>query len=205
MSHTIENMHLDGGCLCLNFVNTVHSRKELPVDDYLHSYEDIIRWTKRTGILTPKQQQHLLAYASSFPGKARYAFKKSIETRELLFELFYYLTQGKKPSPTVMESFNKLLAAAMPHLYLKPSEDGMQLAWKAERDPLLLPLWMVLKSAYDVLLNESFDRIKGCPACLWLFLDKTKNNKRRWCNSLTCGSIDKATRYYYRKKKEKQG
>jgi predicted RNA-binding Zn ribbon-like protein len=204
MIKDIETMNLDGGCLCLDFINTVHSRMETPVNDYLHSYQDVIRFANHTGILSQKQQQHLLDYAAKHPGKARYAFKKIKTVREELYALFRPITEDKKPAAGIIDHFNKLLSAALSHLHIKPSAGKMQLAWKEEKDPLLLPLWMVIKSAYDVLLNEPPDRIKACPACLWLFLDKTKNNKRRWCNSLSCGSIDKASRYYYRKKEERQ-
>jgi predicted RNA-binding Zn ribbon-like protein len=51
-----------------------------------------------------------------------------------------------------------------------------------------------------LLTTASYVKIKECPSCGWLFLDKSKNGKRRWCNMLTCGSNDKATRYYHRKK-----
>lgn len=204
MVKDIESMNLDGGCLCLDFVNTVHSRIEIPLRDYLHSYEDMVKFADHTGILSKKQQQYLLAYAAKYPGKAKYAYRKIKKAREELFNLFYRITEGKRPTAGMLDYFNKLLSVALSHLYIKPSDGNkMQLAWKEEKDLLLLPLWMVIKSAYDVLLNEPTERIKACPACLWLFLDKTKNNKRRWCNSLSCGSIDKASRYYYRKKEEK--
>lgn len=46
-------------------------------------------------------------------------------------------------------------------------------------------------------------RIKLCPAedCGWLFLDETKNARRRWCAMETCGNRAKARRNYARSKK----
>lgn len=200
MKHDIENMHLDGGRLCLDFINTVHSRAKPTIDDYLYSYADIMRWTKRTAILSNKQQHHLQAYADQHPAKAKQAFKKMIACREELYRLFRSLADGRRPEDEVVNSFNQFLPDALSHLRIMPQANVMQLVWTEGKDPLLLPLRMVIKSAYDVLINEPEERIKACPSCFWLFLDKTKNNKRRWCNSLACGSIDKATRYYYRKK-----
>lgn len=204
MKKTIETMDLDGGCTCLNFINTVHSRTEEPMDDYLYCYEDVIRWTRRTGILSRGQQQQLFTYATQYPGKAKNAFKKIITAREELYSLFYAITCGKKPATASMDYFNKLLPDALSHLSIIPAKEGMDLKWNEGSDLLLLPLWKVIKSAYDILLEEPLERIKACPGCLWLFLDLTKNNKRRWCNSLACGSIDKAMRYYYKKKEEKE-
>ena len=46
-------------------------------------------------------------------------------------------------------------------------------------------------------------RIKRCPAegCGWLFLDETKNARRRWCAMETCGNRAKARRNYARSKR----
>lgn len=202
METTIDTMHLDGGYLCLDFINTVHSRTETPIRDYLLTYEDVLRWTNRTGILSKKEQKYLSDYAADHPDRAKKAFKKIINAREALFTLFGAIAEDRKPAIDSIEIFNRLLTKALVHVKLVPAKDKMQVVWEQGSDPLMLPLWMAVKSAYDILIEEPQDRIKACPSCYWLFLDKTKNNKRRWCNSLTCGSIDKASRYYYRKKKE---
>lgn len=204
MKKTVATMHLDGGCLCLNFTNTIHSRTETPISDYLNSYEDMIIFADRTKILSKKQQETLRRYAAKYPDKAAKAFKKIKRVREELFVLFAALAGDKKPSEQAISRFNKTWPEAFSHLAVHYRSGMMQLSWKEEQDSLLLPLWMCIKSAYDLLFEVSADRIKACPACLWLFVDKTKNNKRRWCNSLTCGSVDKASRYYHRKKQQRQ-
>jgi predicted RNA-binding Zn ribbon-like protein len=40
-------------------------------------------------------------------------------------------------------------------------------------------------------------RIKVCanPGCRWAFHDRTRGNRRRWCNDLTCGNRDKVRRF----------
>ena len=45
-------------------------------------------------------------------------------------------------------------------------------------------------------------RICGSEECDWLFLDKTKNHRRRWCDMKTCGNRVKARRHYERVKGE---
>jgi len=202
MEKNIKNMSFDGGCLCLDFVNTVYSRKESPMNDYLRSYEDVIHFGQRTEILSPKKKRHLLDYTANHPEEEKDAFHKIKIAREELYQFFYNITEGESPTPAMMDHFNKLLPSALSHLRMKNSNGKIQLAWEEQNDPLLLPLWKVIKSAHDILLTESPKRIKSCPRCLWLFLDETKNNGRKWCNSIICGSRDKALRYYYRKKEE---
>jgi plasmid stabilization system protein ParE len=38
--------------------------------------------------------------------------------------------------------------------------------------------------------------------CAWLFLDSTKNHRRRWCEMKTCGNRAKPKRYYQRQQRE---
>jgi predicted RNA-binding Zn ribbon-like protein len=63
------------------------------------------------------------------------------------------------------------------------------------------PLWVIYKDAFDIITTSPVNRIKECRSCGWLFLDKSKNNSRTWCNMQSCGSIEKSRRYYYNTKK----
>jgi predicted RNA-binding Zn ribbon-like protein len=52
-----------------------------------------------------------------------------------------------------------------------------------------------------VTLNEP-ERLKICPNCQWLFLDRSRNRSRTWCDMTVCGNRAKANRHYRRQKKE---
>ncbi|MGE0279443.1 MAG: CGNR zinc finger domain-containing protein [Rhizobiaceae bacterium] len=49
------------------------------------------------------------------------------------------------------------------------------------------------------LLSE-VDRIRICQNCRWLFLDRSKNGSRRWCDMAVCGNRQKAKRHYHRRR-----
>lgn len=64
-------------------------------------------------------------------------------------------------------------------------------------------LQMIAVSALSLLADpREAGRIKTCPGpnCGWLFLDETKNARRRWCSMETCGNRAKARRSYERSK-----
>lgn len=46
------------------------------------------------------------------------------------------------------------------------------------------------------------DRMKICGNCGWLFLDRSKNRSRSWCDMAVCGNRAKASRHYRRKRQE---
>lgn len=61
---------------------------------------------------------------------------------------------------------------------------------------------LIALSAAAVLTDfRDAPRIKVCPGknCGWLFLDETKNGRRRWCTMETCGNRAKARRSYERR------
>lgn len=63
-------------------------------------------------------------------------------------------------------------------------------------------LWPITLSAADVLLSPDLHQLQECPGpgCGWLFLDTSKNHKRRWCTMEGCGNRAKARSQYQRKR-----
>ncbi|WP_439871629.1 CGNR zinc finger domain-containing protein [Rhizobium leguminosarum] len=45
-------------------------------------------------------------------------------------------------------------------------------------------------------------RMKICGNCGWLFIDRSRNRSRIWCDMAVCGNRAKANRHYRRKKEE---
>lgn len=67
------------------------------------------------------------------------------------------------------------------------------------RQPIL---GLIAVSALAILSDRrELSRVKKCPGpnCGWLFLDETKNARRKWCIMETCGNRAKAARNYAKK------
>lgn len=66
-----------------------------------------------------------------------------------------------------------------------------------------LPALSLIAASAVALIGDprELKRIKLCPGndCGWLFLDETKNGRRKWCMMETCGNRAKASRNYSRK------
>lgn len=60
-------------------------------------------------------------------------------------------------------------------------------------------------TAHSALRLATFDqpeRLKICPNCQWLFLDRSRNRSRAWCDMAVCGNRVKASRHYHRHREE---
>ena len=55
-------------------------------------------------------------------------------------------------------------------------------------------------SALSLLSSANLKRLKICPNCNWLFLDKSRNLSRLWCDMTVCGNRAKARHHYRRQK-----
>uniref|UniRef100_A0A7C1T0P3 Zinc finger CGNR domain-containing protein n=1 Tax=Agrobacterium albertimagni TaxID=147266 RepID=A0A7C1T0P3_9HYPH len=58
------------------------------------------------------------------------------------------------------------------------------------------------RSALGLICEPQPERMKICGNCGWLFIDRSKNRSRTWCDMAVCGNRVKANRHYHRKKKE---
>ena len=55
--------------------------------------------------------------------------------------------------------------------------------------------------AVDAILKLPKDRIRSCPRCGWLFFDRSKGGRRKWCDMKACGNREKVARHYHSHKR----
>ena len=191
---TLETLEIVGGALCLDFVNTINSRRN-PEYDYITSYSDLVNWGVKIGILSTLQAGRLQKQARQDGETSERAFKKAREFRELLYRLFPSLARGGEPKKDDMALFNIFYGEAISHSRLVRTDTYFNHDWQVDQTHDAI-LWPVAYSAGQILLSKELAQIKECPGCGWLFLDTSKNQSRRWCSMNTCGARDKMRRYH---------
>ena len=60
------------------------------------------------------------------------------------------------------------------------------------------------RSALLLLSRPEPERLKICPNCQWLFLDRSRNRSRAWCDMAVCGNRAKASRHYRRNREDQR-
>lgn len=196
----IDNMRLDGGSLCLDFVNTIPDRMDGTNRDHLKDFNDLLYWAKKAGVVEAGVYNALEDLAGSNERKAKDFFHESISLRTLIYSIFHPVTQGKKIKPADLDAFNKIGSRYFKFLEVRPVKGNFTEHWNLGNDDFLNITAPIVKSVRDLLLLNRTEKIKECSNCGWLFLDTTKNGKRRWCSMEDCGSNVKAREYYHRHK-----
>lgn len=198
---TIKTLELDGGTLCLNFVNSVKNRFEKPVYEFLVAPDDWILWSHRTQICDELSKQKLSKYVSENSEKAIKELNRIIKVREVLYGIFRNIAQKKSPLTEDIRIFNYELSFSFGFLNIGISDNLETISiWNYKETDLLYSLLPIMKSAYELLTTDLKEHIKECPNCGWLYLDKSKNNSRIWCNMKTCGNTMKIKKYYEKNK-----
>ncbi|MBK8969516.1 MAG: CGNR zinc finger domain-containing protein [Saprospiraceae bacterium] len=192
MENPIATLALDGGWLCLDFINTVSARTPGLGTEYLNNWDDLRAWVRHVGLFSENEWQRWQALPESNIEEVR-AF------REALYVLFEHLSRKGTLHPKHLDAFNGLLHEVYPHTQLCLTDNGLRRGVSEAPHPEK-PLWLIALSAEALLLSDRLTRVKSCGNCGWLFLDTSKNGTRRWCNMQTCGSQMKAKAYYHRKK-----
>lgn len=200
---SIATLTLDGGILCFHFINTVNAWRGRNLHEYLGSYPEFILWCRKVNIISKKDAKALLDTAVAHPAATTAAYEQIIKARAVFYQFFAAMAAEKAPSPPVLQAFNQLLSTALAQISFYVDGKIVTEGW-TDTAGLLSPLRPVLKSAYELLTREPRERIKECGVCGWMFLDQTKNNKRRWCSPQTCGSVEKSRKYYQKKKEQEE-
>jgi predicted RNA-binding Zn ribbon-like protein len=186
----ITKFLLVAGHPALDLVNTLDWRfRNDGAEELLKSYQDLLRFTEQSKLLTSAQTRRLRGSDRALEG--------SKQLREALAEIFYARLDGGRPSAAAQRTLERYSKAARLRQKLNWKQSPLEWEWPAaEHDPAL-PLWALAQSASDLMTSDAIDRVRACgnPECRWLFLDTSKNHTRRWCDMKLCGNRMKARRF----------
>ena len=202
MSAKLNDLKIVGGELCLDFANTVAWRRDGNFGNHLFDYADLIAWSEHVGALDELQADTLRTRAAAHPRLAQAAYNQAIALRETIYRLFSSISTGDSIRESDLTRLNASLEEALEHLRIVTREKTFALDWHNVEGELDLPSWMAARSAADLLTSERLPRVHECQGqdCGWLFLDRSRNRSRRWCDMADCGNREKARRNYARKR-----
>ena len=187
------------GSLCLDFVNTIDPRHGDHTHEYLTGYAALVTWCRYVGLLTDDRARQLLLAAEQRP--AREAFHRALALREALYAIFSASMNAKQPDIEDLNLLNVILREGMARASIHVKGQSFAWTWDAE-SALDSVLWPIARSAAELLSSDEVEQVRECPGddgCGWLFIDTSRNHRRRWCSMDGCGNRAKARRHYERK------
>jgi predicted RNA-binding Zn ribbon-like protein len=189
----IRKLPIVAGHLALDFANTVDDPLGPKRFDHIADYPRLLAWSQRVGLLTDRATAELHQAAEDQPRAAADAVRRAHSLRAALNATFGSLADGDMPA-TGWEQLRSFVIAAIHNAGVATTVTSRaSLRWDfTEPDS---PLWPVADAAYSLLTGRELSRLKRCVGCPWLFLDRSKNQSRRWCSMEFCGTDEKMRRY----------
>jgi predicted RNA-binding Zn ribbon-like protein len=184
--------------LCLGYVNTLSWRGRSAPAETLRTISDVLGWIERAAVFSPGAVDHAAAWAQDNEAQAARTFAEAIKLREALFGIFSAIGAAEPCDRSNFLIFGAALARAPQRCHLVPMQCRFAWSIARTRNPASDALTPVLWSAADLMLGAPSHRIRRCAneECLWLFLDQSKTNTRRWCDMGSCGNRAKSRRHY---------
>jgi predicted RNA-binding Zn ribbon-like protein len=190
---------MDGGALCLDFANTAGNT---PRRERLPELEDFLRWSAAAGLLDAVGLKRARRQAAASPRQAQATLARARALREALYRIFSARARGAAAASGDLDLLNDALRRALPHQRVVARRDGFAWDWDGA-DSLEFPLWPIARSAAHLLVADEAPRVQECAAanCSWLFVDRSRGARRRWCDMKSCGNRAKARRFYERSRR----
>lgn len=193
-----------GGTAALDLVNTVDWTRRGPDDERLTDYVRFTRFAEGADVIDGATGDRLRALARRQPRAASEALHRALAFRDALQRV---LTAKTSPARArgreydlALRALNVELHTALQHLGLRADGHQIALRWDGLGSALESPLWPIAWSAAQLLASEEQSRLRVCagPDCGWVYVDRSRNRMRRWCQMETCGNRAKASRRYSR-------
>ncbi|HET8578134.1 MAG TPA: ABATE domain-containing protein [Methylomirabilota bacterium] len=187
-----------GGLLCLDFVNTIRRRPAADREEQLREAGDVTSWALQAGILRRAEARRLLRRARRVPSERDLHDARAV--REAIYAVFSAVAAGRRPDPGALWTLGGAAARAVSRARLAPGGGRFSWQWDGRPDTLDRIVWSVSASAVEFLTSGDLTRVRECAAggCGRLFLDRSRNRTRQWCDMQVCGNRAKARRHYER-------
>jgi predicted RNA-binding Zn ribbon-like protein len=201
-STTPTHFRFVGGHPALDFVNTTDRDGDRLVNDRFASLDDVVHWATSAGILDGPAATRIRGWGRQDSELATMAHSRALDSRELIHRVF----AGVVPGPAdhvALADLDRVFQRMLARRHLAAGPGGATWRWEPVERELVEILGPLAIAAVELLTAPAeLETLRRCdgPACGWLYLDRSRNGRRRWCEMRSCGAQAKSRRQYARRR-----
>jgi predicted RNA-binding Zn ribbon-like protein len=179
---------LVGGHVALDFVNTDVGSEHDRSRDVLRSADEFVAWSVYAQVpgATPTMTAIHGDHSDELLDEAR---SLRTATRSVIEAIVAGCAPEDRALSTIQAAYTTAIGDATPVIR------DRRLSWRRTTNTPKALVAELAVAAITLLRDGPSDRIKACPACGFVFIDTTKNHRRRWCSMDDCGKEEKIRRY----------
>jgi len=188
------------GRLWLDFVNTDEAPRHAHADT-LRSFDGFLAWLASVGLIDADRHAALERRAREQPASATAALHEARRIRSALRPLAERgIHATERVRDAAISEINRVLgrSTVVRRVELDPRDGAFHRAFVPSGDAFAALVIPVVESVADALVMGELARVRRCaaePPCPRVFLDTSRNGRRRWCDMTSCGNRAKAARH----------
>jgi predicted RNA-binding Zn ribbon-like protein len=189
-----------GERLWLDFVNTDDVRRGVRID-LLRDFDGLLGWLSAARVLDAERLSMMRRRAQQQPAGATASLVDARRIRAALRALGERGLSLMRVRDDAIGEINRVLGRSAGTRRVEANAGGGFVRTFVPGGDAFAGLMIpVVESAADSLIGGELNRVRRCsdPRCPRLFLDTTRNARRRWCDMATCGNRAKAARFRQR-------
>jgi predicted RNA-binding Zn ribbon-like protein len=188
--------------LALDFANTESGRDFPSHQNHLREAANVADWLRHAKALPAEEVDWLRQQVSERAALAADLLTQAIALREAIHDIGATIGRRARPTEAALASLAALHARFVARAALTPGVISCRWRWSVRASPIEAALGPIALAAVRLFTEGDFHRIRECGghACGWLFYDRSKNNRRRWCEMEVCGNRAKQRRLAARRR-----
>jgi predicted RNA-binding Zn ribbon-like protein len=188
--------------LALDFANTESGRGFPSHQNHFREAGNVVEWLRHAKALPVDEVDWLRTRISEREDLAGDLLAAATELRAAVHDIGAALGHRAKPPEHALASLSALHARFVAKAELAPGVMACRWSWSGRASPVEAALGPIAVAAVRLFTEGDFHRIRECggQACGWLFYDRSKNNRRRWCEMEVCGNRAKQRRLAARRR-----
>ncbi|HEV8362498.1 MAG TPA: CGNR zinc finger domain-containing protein [Gemmatimonadaceae bacterium] len=189
-----------GERLWLDFTNTDDVRRGVRTD-VLRDFDGLLQWLAAAHVLDSERLALMRRRAQQQPAGASASLVDARRIRAAMRALAERGLSVERARLDAIAEINRVLGRSAGTRRVEERANGRFVrTFVPGGDAFAGLLIPVVESAADSLIGGELMRVRRCAdaRCPRLFLDTTRNSRRRWCDMATCGNRAKAARFRHR-------
>ncbi len=187
-----------------DFLNTADTENGFPVEK-LPNLDDALAWFVDRGVIHREGADRARARVPTQVDAADKDLDRVHAVRDALREVAEAIAARRAPRASALNTVNRALHSRQV-IELVPAPDGVNVDHRHVGDPIDDALARLADPLVTELTAGHPDRIRVCASdtCDWVFYDRSRTIRRRWCDMSTCGNRAKAARHRARARGDSQ-
>jgi predicted RNA-binding Zn ribbon-like protein len=188
--------------LFVAFANTLEYERGVAVD-HLPDVDALLGWLRDRGLLSARGRSAELARLRRDPEEAARRLQRFRRLRDVLHAVAGEMSQQGRISPARLGELNHILRHGLHYHQLRHEPDGPRYAVAQIGDRLDQARAAIASSLAHFLADDDPSRLRVCAndGCRYLFVDRSRTGRRRWCDMRTCGNQAKVARHRARQRR----